>query len=172
MSSCGACTLCCTLVPVGATGKRSFTRCEYQRDPPAQAIGCAIHATRPASCAAWACQFLREDWPAEFRPDRTGVVFDTVPDLVTINGREVPCVQAWVRPGVDEQSFGRQPLLAVVMAATEIGGAVLFRMTEGTVAVFRQEGELAWVRSSGRGSTAEPEYVRLRRARVLERSYR
>jgi hypothetical protein len=81
MSSCGACTLCCTLVPVGATGKRSFTRCEYQRDPPAQAIGCAIHATRPASCAAWACQFLREDWPAEFRPDRTGVVFDTVPGL-------------------------------------------------------------------------------------------
>jgi len=97
---CGGCIRCCELNPVAEIGVRPFAGCPHRRAAPAAHPGCGIYPNRPDSCRSWSCLWLRnEEWPAELRPDHCGVVFDQNPDVLTINGKEVSCIQAWVAPG-------------------------------------------------------------------------
>lgn len=140
---CGGCTLCCTLVAVAEIGKRPFLPCAYLEPIAAVKPGCAIYEKRPPSCRHWSCQFVLEGWDEELRPDRCGIVFDPVADIVSIDGREVPCLQAWVRPGLPLERLQRQPIAAVVMAATHQGYAVLFRLgARLSFTVWREDGKL------------------------------
>jgi hypothetical protein len=67
---CGACTLCCRLLPVPEHGKPADQKCPHQFSK-----GCRIYADRPQSCAYWNCRWLTGDDTGQ-RPDRAGYVVD------------------------------------------------------------------------------------------------
>jgi hypothetical protein len=103
-------------------------------------------------------------WDDELRPERCGVVFDEIPDIIRVNGREYPCMQGWMRPGLAEDFWQRQPILAVVMAALEQGLAMLFRRgPRSSFAIWRDAGGDHYSPSL-EPRMLEPDGLRLRRA--------
>lgn len=67
---CLPCTACCHVYPVPEAGSPAFVDCAQLT-----ADGCGVHATRPAMCRAFACEWL-QGWGEEHdRPDRLGLVF-------------------------------------------------------------------------------------------------
>ena len=102
---CGACQLCCKLVPVKNLDKDAGQRCRYQR----VGKGCTVHAVLEAvspSCRHWSCRWLMGDDTADLsRPDRSHYVIDLMPDFITIRNEEtgavdhVEAIQIWVDPG-------------------------------------------------------------------------
>ncbi len=72
---CGSCTACCThlSIPAGVVGrdaKPAGVACVY-----VGALGCRKHARRPAACAAFRCEWLRDStWQDSWRPDRVGLL--------------------------------------------------------------------------------------------------
>jgi len=73
--TCGACTLCCTLLRVDALRKRGGTPCRELRAAPSPP-GCGIHATRPPICRAYRCLWLSGAFEEDDRPDRLGAILD------------------------------------------------------------------------------------------------
>lgn len=99
---CGSCSLCCKLLPQKELSKPALTRCEHQRH--SEKGSCKIYEKRPPSCFLWSCAWLtREDTAALSRPDRSHVVIDTFPDVITMQpeGMEEVDLEAlvlWVDP--------------------------------------------------------------------------
>jgi hypothetical protein len=99
---CGACQLCCRLLPVRELHKGAGQRCKFQKFHK----GCTIYHKPgfPASCGLWACRWLLNDDTADLsRPDRSHYVIDMVPDHIMIDqpGGEpirMLVVQVWVDP--------------------------------------------------------------------------
>ena len=163
---CGSCTACCRLVPVREIGLPSFTRCPKLAEAFSAKPGCSIYANRPHSCRLWSCMWLLNDWGDELRPDRCGIVFDEIPDVIKAGGTEMPCVQAWVAPGYADK-IEEEPIAPVWMAILDKGAAVLFRTgPRSAFAVFKHNGKLC--RSAEvEPETTEPDSIRLVRARKL-----
>ena len=74
--SCGACSLCCTVLRVDELSKLGGAPCVHQR----ATGGCAIHATRPDVCRAYRCLWLRGAFGEDDRPDELGAVVDFTPE--------------------------------------------------------------------------------------------
>lgn len=133
MKTCGGCTACCTILPVPEIGKRAHQSCRFQRDALNVAgPGCATYATRPSSCRAWSCVWLTDDdLPDELRPDRCGVVFDPVLDLVRQDGKDKPCGQVWAAKGY-ETAFAANPAVeqAIILLLERVP-VVLWRLPDG-----------------------------------------
>ena len=73
--SCGACSLCCTVLRVDVLSKLGGVACVHQDvDGP----GCAIHVERPAICRAYRCLWLKGGLEQRDRPDAFGAVLDIV----------------------------------------------------------------------------------------------
>lgn len=70
--SCGACSLCCTVLRVDELEKLGGVACEHQR----KGGGCAIHETRPRICRAYSCLWLSGGLEEADRPDRLGAITD------------------------------------------------------------------------------------------------
>jgi hypothetical protein len=129
---CGACQLCCKLVPVRELNKKAGERCRHQR----VGKGCMIYAHRPASCFWWNCRWLVNDDTAGLpRPDRSHYVIDLMPDIITmqedLTGKltQIPVVQIWVDPDFPEAH--RDPALrAYVERRAAEGVAALIRFSE------------------------------------------
>jgi hypothetical protein len=69
--SCGACNFCCKVLEIAELAKPAGVWCPHAKP----GHGCAIHGSHPASCQAFACQWLRDpEMPDTFRPDRCKVV--------------------------------------------------------------------------------------------------
>jgi len=72
---CGACTACCTCLPLaegaGNPGaKRARVPC-----PRVGALGCRRYARRPRACVDFVCAWLGDPtWPNAWRPDRSGLL--------------------------------------------------------------------------------------------------
>lgn len=72
---CGACTACCTYLPIprgliGPGKKPVRVPC-----PRVGALGCRRYARRPRACVDFACAWLRDSvWPKVWRPDRSGLL--------------------------------------------------------------------------------------------------
>jgi hypothetical protein len=132
--SCGGCTLCCQLIGVAELNKKSFEDCVHRHGVlHASGPGCGIYASRPRSCAAWACMWLRSDptdWPEAERPDRVGFVVDELVDLIRLNGVETPAAQIWVSQGFDD-AWRQDPGTAIIAALINKGLAVLWRLYGG-----------------------------------------
>lgn len=98
---CGACTLCCTLVPVEELGKKANTDCSDQ----IRGKGCAVYANRCISCRFWECQWMAKPDETRFirRPDECHYVIDMMPDVIRMQEPggpviELAVVQVWVDP--------------------------------------------------------------------------
>lgn len=83
-SSCGDCTLCCTLLEVEEIDKPFITECKYVRKKGTDGCGqgCSIYAERPEPCQHFSCLWLasqirtaeHEVMPPDLRPDQCHVV--------------------------------------------------------------------------------------------------
>lgn len=74
--ACGTCTICCKLFPVPDLAKPAGRWCPHV----AQGKGCGIHATRPAVCRAFDCQWLlNTDLGPEWKPERSKFVLSIYP---------------------------------------------------------------------------------------------
>jgi hypothetical protein len=73
--SCGECRLCCKTLEVPELGKPDGKWC-----PNACSRGCGIHASRPASCRAFDCLWLRGMFEERHRPDRSRLVLSEAKD--------------------------------------------------------------------------------------------
>lgn len=99
--ACGACTLCCKLVPVPELEKPALVRCTHQR----LGKGCAIYARRPMSCRIWSCRWLCDPTTTGLRrPDKVHYVIDMQPDYVKVDPNDgggkiaIPVIQIWLDP--------------------------------------------------------------------------
>lgn len=104
--NCGACTLCCKLVPVEEIRKPAGKRCVHQRH-----TGCQVYRREgfPDSCALWSCRWLvRDDTSDLRRPDLSHYVIDVMPDTVwgKPNGSDdeiaLDAIQVWIDPKYPE----------------------------------------------------------------------
>lgn len=72
---CRPCTACCVYLPIprgesGLGGKPAGIACSRRC-----ATGCRAYAQRPGLCVNFRCAWLSdESWPAEWRPDRSGLM--------------------------------------------------------------------------------------------------
>lgn len=136
---CGACTLCCRLVPVAALNKKAGDRCPHQR----QSCGCNIYPKRPLDCRAWSCAWLASPEARNLpRPDHAHYVVDQMTDELYFtdnNTGEVTkqeALQIWVDPL--HPDAWRDPKLAEYMAfvAETYGLLIMIRYgNDGGIAI-------------------------------------
>jgi len=70
---CGACTVCCRELTIDDPGLRKPAAVPCAHCVPGQ--GCAVHASRPATCRDWHCGWRLLPWLADaLRPDRSGLL--------------------------------------------------------------------------------------------------
>lgn len=139
MNTCSGCGACCEVVPVKELGLTGFTRCPHLRGSfHKEGIGCGIYASRPYSCSAWRCEWLKSDWEAEYRPDRCGLIVDENIDMIGINEARVPAMQIWVMPGHEDDWQTTDAAASLIMTGLDSVGAVLWRMrTRLAITFFR-----------------------------------
>lgn len=82
MKDCGSCSLCCKLIEVPglAAAGNWCPHCE----PGRAEGGCTIHYDRPEYCKGYHCFWRAESWPDELRPDKSKVIFEALPGVLTI----------------------------------------------------------------------------------------
>jgi hypothetical protein len=129
---CGACTLCCKLVPVVVLNKEAGQRCKHQSRK-----GCSVYkhlALISPECRIWNCQWLGDSEGSGLRrPDHCHYVVDVMPDFVGIEPHDggavitMPCRQVWIDP--DYPDAHRDPALRrwAERQAVERGEVVMIR---------------------------------------------
>ena len=70
--SCGACSLCCSVLRVDELKKLGGVACEHQ----CEGVGCTIHERRPAICREYRCLWLAGGLADGDRPDQLGAIVD------------------------------------------------------------------------------------------------
>lgn len=130
---CGACTLCCKLLPTKELDKPANQRCQHQRHG-----GCKIYQTRPMSCRLWSCRWLTGAVPNGIsRPDFAHYVVDMMPDYVTIVNQDTgergerEAVQIWIDPKYP--SAWRDQTLLDWLEATSLVGMMRTSERTGTI---------------------------------------
>ena len=93
--SCGACSLCCTVLRVDELSKLAGVPCKHQRE----GGGCRVHRTRPRICRAYTCLWLSGGLDEDDRPDRLGAVID-----ILVTGAETRLSIQAARPGAFDES--------------------------------------------------------------------
>lgn len=97
---CGACQLCCKLLPVPPLSKGANQKCPHQR----AGKGCMIYGRRPHACAVFSCGWLADPEAGDLRrPDRSRYLIDPSPEFIRVqmDGHaeiRVPAVQVWCDP--------------------------------------------------------------------------
>ncbi len=72
MKDCGACTLCCKLLPIDWMQSEAGGECSACD----VGIGCTIFYAADARCRSFECMYRQVECHADLRPDRCGVVFE------------------------------------------------------------------------------------------------
>jgi hypothetical protein len=111
--NCGACKLCCTLVPVRAAelDKDGGVKCKHVFSK-----GCSIYAQRPAPCRSWSCRWLFDPMTEGLRrPDRSGYIIDPQLDTILAEGQPMEVAQIWVDP--QRRDAHRDPALRAYLEA-------------------------------------------------------
>lgn len=149
MNTCSGCGACCEVVPVKELGLTGFSRCPHLRDViQVDGVGCGIYSKRPRSCASWQCEWLKSDWPDEYRPDRCGLIVDELRDIISINGTEMPAAQIWVMPGHEDDWQQTDAAASLIMTCIDDGVAVLWRMKSRLVITFWRDSKTGNVERS------------------------
>lgn len=71
IGSCGECRECCSNLAIDKLLKKEGDPCRFLAK---DGSGCARYQTRPDSCRYFLCVWRFVDWPAEMRPDISGVM--------------------------------------------------------------------------------------------------
>jgi hypothetical protein len=161
---CGACTLCCKLLPIPGPPlhKPAGTRCRHQK----ALKGCTIYQTRPTACRAFACRWVADPETAGLpRPDRAHYVLDIMPDYVeavhdvTGERHKIGMTQVWCDPAFP--NAWRTPELRAYllrMAADYRAGAIIRFSSLDALMVFppplNPDGE--WLERRGEIITRDP----------------
>jgi hypothetical protein len=144
---CGACTLCCRLLPVHEGvhvdhaykgmiaaayklieqlpkfDKAGGEKCTHQCSK-----GCRIYERRPLACRTFECGWLRG---ADVRrPDHAGYVIDPVPDHVKVDERRIEVVQVWVDPARDADWMNDVRFRRFANMVADTGRAIILRYNE------------------------------------------
>lgn len=130
---CGACQLCCKLLPVSGLPsvgrKEANERCAHSR----VRHGCVIYDRRPNACRLWSCRWLVGDDTDDLaRPDRSHCIIDVMPEFIKVRDdatgiiTQVPSVQIWCDPKFRD-----------AYAAPALRAYLLRRGKEGMVAIIR-----------------------------------
>ena len=114
--------LCCKVMGVLELDKPPVTWCSHC----SVGKGCAIYSARPASCAAFACAWLKEErWGPEWKPEKAKFI------LMADNARgwlfvhlDTAAPHAWKRPPY------RENLNAFMRAGLPKGGRVFLKLRE------------------------------------------
>jgi hypothetical protein len=101
--SCGACSLCCTVLRVDELKKLGGVSCKHQ----CEGGGCAIHATRPSICRAYQCLWLSGGLTDDDRPDSLGAIVD----ILTVGAETRVSIQE-----ATPNAFDRSPRLQEIAA--------------------------------------------------------
>ena len=89
---CGKCSACCFTHEVLEVEKPVYSWCQHCE----QGQGCRIYGDKPSSCNSFRCDWLKGIGREEDRPDRAGVMRDSVAEGSSLGG----IVQLWeVIPG-------------------------------------------------------------------------
>ena len=109
--SCGACSLCCTVLRVDELKKLGGVDCQHQCKPGAfdepKVLGCAIHERRPQICRDYHCLWVSGGLTDEDRPDKLGAVVD----ILTLGAETRLSIQE-ARPGAYDTSARLQEIAA------------------------------------------------------------
>jgi len=83
---CGDCKACCTVLGVSELEKPMYQTCNK-----VCASGCSIYQKRPKECQTYECFYFKNNYDAELRPDKLGVIIDIQETKLglTIVAREV-----------------------------------------------------------------------------------
>ena len=73
LRQCGDCQACCEHVAVRTFDKPAGVRCAHQCK-----AGCNVYGQRPSECATYQCSWLEGHGDDNDRPDRSGVIFETM----------------------------------------------------------------------------------------------
>lgn len=128
---CGACSLCCKLLPNAELHKPAGKPCHYQR----LAKGCTIYARRPFECESWACRWLAapEETAGLRRPDRAHYVIDAMVDEIRIvpkgdgEPQIIPALQVWADPAFPKIHHAPDLRAYLLKMATAYGLAAIVR---------------------------------------------
>ena len=74
---CGACTVCCKLLPVNVSGLQKTANVLCQHCDEGQ--GCRIYLSRPDVCRSFYCEWrLNPELPATWRPEKSGIFIERI----------------------------------------------------------------------------------------------
>jgi hypothetical protein len=130
---CGACSLCCKLLPNVALDKPAGRPCVHQRH--GNKGCCTIYPRRPLECATWSCRWLAaaEETAGMRRPDRSHYVIDPLPDVMNITNnetgevQELQVLQIWVDPAFPATKNDPELRAYMLRMAHEHGMSTLLR---------------------------------------------
>jgi hypothetical protein len=125
-NACGSCRACCRALGIEELDKPEWSMCSHAK----QGKGCTIYADRPHSCKLYECMWRSSQdegspWPSKMRPDRCGVIFDT------LLGNPSNLIVARVAP--EHEPALQTPLIMNVIGAMKNAGAdVIVRLGKRT----------------------------------------
>ena len=129
--ACGSCSFCCTIFEIGPAPNPANTPCRHSTG-----AGCAIHPTRPTSCAQFQCiwsfaALLDDSW----RPDQCRFVMRSGPAGEMVLDVDLADPEAWRREPFYSQikawSFRANPQFRPVFVRA--GGHVFVVFPEGEI---------------------------------------
>ena len=110
---CGACTACCTLLPIEPIDKPVNTPCQYCDG------GCSIYNSKPETCTEFACAYLQDENVSEgLRPDKCGIIFIKRTDRI-FSGALIPDIKTADIAKGQIQSFNDQGYSVVLLSLKE-----------------------------------------------------
>ncbi len=99
MKTCGECTLCCELLPIGEINKSPNTLC---KDCTLNK-GCNIYNNRPESCKNFNCSYLTSDDMGEsLKPNICNIIFEVVTDTIHLGLVHYNHLDAWKNKQVQD----------------------------------------------------------------------
>lgn len=110
---CGACTACCTVLPIAVIGKPINTPCQYCDK------GCSIYEGRPKTCAEFECAYYQgKELSEKLRPDNCGIIFFKRTDRI-FTGAVVEGVKATAAAKHQIGAFNKQGFTVILLSEKE-----------------------------------------------------